>query len=186
MVRLRETTSHAGTCETEALDFPGVEGPSVTASELAERATRGVPRVVPLGACSSRSRLRSPALGASGARRHGCCSTGSLDAAALQRAQRTLESRTRRRGSSAPRARRSIVADHPAFVSRGQRPRRNLGGVSNAAQDRSDVPHGTSRLPRDLTVDELAAAPVLAALDALLIDELSDEEDNAFAAALNG
>jgi hypothetical protein len=32
----------------------------------------------------------------------------------------------------------------------------------------------------------LAAAPVLAALDVLLIDELSDEEDNAFAAALMG
>ena len=58
--------------------------------------------------------------------------------------------------------------------------------MSNAAQDRGDLPHGTSRLPRDLTADELAAAPVLAALDVLLIDDLSDEEDNAFATALNG
>lgn len=58
--------------------------------------------------------------------------------------------------------------------------------MSNAAQSRGDVPHGTSQLPRDLTPAELAAAPILAGIDVLLIDELSDEEDNAFAAALNG
>jgi hypothetical protein len=42
---------------------------------------------------------------------------------------------------------------------------------------------GTSSLPRDLTPEELAAAPVLASVDALLIDDLS--EDEAFAAALS-
>ena len=57
--------------------------------------------------------------------------------------------------------------------------------MSNAATS-GDVPHGTSQLPRDLTADELAAAPVLATVDVLLIDDLSDDEDNAFAAALNG
>jgi hypothetical protein len=39
-------------------------------------------------------------------------------------------------------------------------------------------------LPRDLTADELSAAPVLTSPDALLIDDLSDEEDDAFAAAV--
>lgn len=58
--------------------------------------------------------------------------------------------------------------------------------VSNAARPDGDVPHGSSQLPRDLTAGELAAAPVLASIDVLLIDELSDEEDDAFADALNG
>lgn len=39
-------------------------------------------------------------------------------------------------------------------------------------------------LPRDLTAEELAAAPVLGSIDALLIDDLSDDEDDAFAAAV--
>lgn len=46
-------------------------------------------------------------------------------------------------------------------------------------------PHGTSLLPRDLTEAELAAAPVLVSADALLVDGLTDEEDDAFAAALS-
>ena len=40
-------------------------------------------------------------------------------------------------------------------------------------------------MPRDLTPEELAAAPVLASVDALLIDDLSEDEDEAFAAALS-
>jgi len=56
--------------------------------------------------------------------------------------------------------------------------------VSDAANDRLDVPHGTSLLPRDLTSDELLAAPVLDSVDALLIDGLTDDEDDAFAAAV--
>jgi hypothetical protein len=40
-------------------------------------------------------------------------------------------------------------------------------------------------VPRDLTEAELIAAPVLVSLDALLIDELTDDEDDAFAAALS-
>ena len=39
-------------------------------------------------------------------------------------------------------------------------------------------------LPRDLTADELMTAPVLQSMDTLLIDGLSDEEDDAFAAAI--
>jgi hypothetical protein len=39
-------------------------------------------------------------------------------------------------------------------------------------------------LPRDLTAEQLIAAPVLASADALLIDELSQDEDDVFAAAI--
>ena len=56
--------------------------------------------------------------------------------------------------------------------------------MSSAAHDTGDVPRGTSLLPRDLTESELATAPVLASADALLIEDLSDDKDDAFAAAL--
>lgn len=56
--------------------------------------------------------------------------------------------------------------------------------MSDAAHDHDDVPHGTSLLPSDPTEDQLAAAPVLASIDTLLIEELSEDEDDAFAAAL--
>ena len=36
----------------------------------------------------------------------------------------------------------------------------------------------------DLTPEQLSAAPALVSLDVLLIDDLSDDEDEAFAAAL--
>lgn len=39
-------------------------------------------------------------------------------------------------------------------------------------------------LPRDLDERELDAAPVLPTLDTLVIDDLADDEDAAFAAAL--
>lgn len=55
--------------------------------------------------------------------------------------------------------------------------------MSNAADGRL-APHGTSLLPRDLSADQLGAAPTLATTDALLIEELTDLEDDAFAAAL--
>lgn len=55
-------------------------------------------------------------------------------------------------------------------------------GVSDADRQH-DAPHGTALLPSDLTDEQLAAAPVLASVDALLIEELS--EDEAFAAALD-
>jgi len=45
--------------------------------------------------------------------------------------------------------------------------------------------HGSSLLPRDMTDDQLAAASVLASIDTLLIDDLSEVEDDAFAAALD-
>ena len=47
-----------------------------------------------------------------------------------------------------------------------------------------EAPHGTSLLPPDLTDDQLDAAPVLNSIDALLIEDLSEHEDDAFAAAL--
>lgn len=56
-------------------------------------------------------------------------------------------------------------------------------GVSDTDRQH-DAPHGTALLPSDLTDEQLAAAPVLASVDALLIEELSEDEDEAFAAAL--
>ena len=62
-----------------------------------------------------------------------------------------------------------------------------MAGVSDAAHPQHEAPLGTSLLPRDLTEDqlELAEAPVLASVDTLLIEELSEDEDDAFAAALD-
>jgi hypothetical protein len=39
-------------------------------------------------------------------------------------------------------------------------------------------------MPRDLTAAELASAPVLVSLDVLLIEDLSDQEADTFAAPL--
>jgi hypothetical protein len=39
-------------------------------------------------------------------------------------------------------------------------------------------------LPADLTDDQFDAAPVLDSIDNMLIEELSEDEDDAFAAAL--
>jgi hypothetical protein len=58
-------------------------------------------------------------------------------------------------------------------------------GVSDAADQRDPAPHGIAPLPSDLTEDQLAAAPVLPSIDALLIEELSVDEDEAFATALD-
>jgi hypothetical protein len=55
--------------------------------------------------------------------------------------------------------------------------------VSDAACQRSESPHGTSLLPRDLTLAKLDAAPLLSSLDQLLIADLTDEEADSFAAA---
>ena len=56
--------------------------------------------------------------------------------------------------------------------------------MSDAASH-DDDPHGSSLLPRDLSEAELATAPVLASVDALLIENLTAEEDEAFATALS-
>ena len=56
--------------------------------------------------------------------------------------------------------------------------------MSNAAADQRDVPHGSALLPRDLTADELAGAPVLPSADVLVIEDLTNDEDEAFASAL--
>lgn len=56
--------------------------------------------------------------------------------------------------------------------------------MSHAAIEHDGDPRGTSQLPRDLTEEELAAAPILVSVDALLIDDLTDDEDDRFAAAL--
>jgi hypothetical protein len=56
--------------------------------------------------------------------------------------------------------------------------------VSDAVRPSGEAPHRTSLLPADLTDDQLDAAPVLDSIDSLLIEELSEDEDDAFAAAL--
>ena len=57
--------------------------------------------------------------------------------------------------------------------------------MSDAPHQRDETARGTSLLPGDLTPEQLAAAPVVASLDTLLIDGLTDDEDDAFAAALD-
>ncbi len=57
--------------------------------------------------------------------------------------------------------------------------------MSDAAQHRDEAPRGTALLRGDLTEEELAEAPVLESLDSLLIEDLTDTEDDAFAAALD-
>lgn len=56
--------------------------------------------------------------------------------------------------------------------------------MSDGAPVPTEHPHGLDLLPRDLTTEELLAAPVLESLDALLLD-MTDDEDDAFAAALS-
>jgi len=58
-------------------------------------------------------------------------------------------------------------------------------GVRDAADRQHGSSHGTALLPSDLTDEQLANAPVLASIDSLLIEELSEDEDEAFAAALD-
>lgn len=57
--------------------------------------------------------------------------------------------------------------------------------MSDAARHSHGTAPGTALLPADLTADQLASAPVLPSLDTLLIDDLTDDEDDAFAAALD-
>lgn len=57
--------------------------------------------------------------------------------------------------------------------------------MSSAAGDDRDTPHGTSLLPQDLSAKQKAGAPTLVSADALLIEDLTDLEDQAFAAALH-
>jgi hypothetical protein len=54
--------------------------------------------------------------------------------------------------------------------------------MSDGALSPSERSHGVGLLPPDLTSDELAGAPVLESLDALVVD-LDDEEDDAFGVA---
>ena len=56
--------------------------------------------------------------------------------------------------------------------------------MTTAAREPDGIPHGTSLLARDLTDDELDAAPVLASVEALVIKDLSPDEDEAFTTAL--
>lgn len=60
-----------------------------------------------------------------------------------------------------------------------------LEPMSDAAHHGAGSARGTSLLPADLTPDQLASAPLNASLDSLLIDGLTDDEDDAFAAALD-
>lgn len=57
--------------------------------------------------------------------------------------------------------------------------------MTDAVRRPDDVPHGTNLLPADLSEQELVAAPVLGSEDTLLVEDLSDDEDDAFAAAVS-
>ena len=58
-------------------------------------------------------------------------------------------------------------------------------GISRGAFHPADGPQGPGLLARDLTEDELAAAPVLVSAGDVAIEDLSDEEYDAFVAALS-
>jgi len=57
--------------------------------------------------------------------------------------------------------------------------------VSDPAHGDSDGPQGLSTLPRDLTEEELRHAPVLASADLLVMDDLTEEEFEAFDQAIH-
>lgn len=57
--------------------------------------------------------------------------------------------------------------------------------VSDATTHRTAAAKGIELLPADLTDEQLENALVMASPDVLLIDDLSDDEDRAFAAALD-
>jgi len=57
--------------------------------------------------------------------------------------------------------------------------------VSDAAHGDHEGPQGLSLLPQPLTEEELEDAPVLESLDDLVIEDLTDEEYEAFLAALD-
>ena len=56
--------------------------------------------------------------------------------------------------------------------------------MSDAVRPSGEAPHGTPLLPADLTDDQLDAAQAIDSIDSLLIEELSEDEDDAFAAVL--
>jgi hypothetical protein len=60
-----------------------------------------------------------------------------------------------------------------------------IANVSDAARVPDGDARGVSLLPRDLTHAQLTGASTLASVDLLLIDDLSDAEDDAFAAAIS-
>lgn len=57
--------------------------------------------------------------------------------------------------------------------------------MSNTAGEHDEpAPRGTTLLPLDLTPAQIEAAPVLASVDSLVINELTDQEYDDFEAAL--
>ena len=79
----------------------------------------------------------------------------------------------------------------PARYTEGGQPRAEIGrvssmeAVSDLARGDSDRPQGLSTLPRDLTEEELRRAPVLASADLLVMDDLTEEEFEAFDRAIH-
>ncbi|MHB1445420.1 MAG: hypothetical protein ACYCZV_07170 [Acidimicrobiales bacterium] len=58
--------------------------------------------------------------------------------------------------------------------------------MSDAVHRQDEDPQGTALLASDLSEEQLRTAPVLASINSLLVEELSESEseDDAFAAAL--
>lgn len=57
--------------------------------------------------------------------------------------------------------------------------------VSDAAHPHDDGPTGTSLLPPRMSAEQIATSPPVDDLDALLIDDLTTDEFNAFLDAIN-
>ena len=57
--------------------------------------------------------------------------------------------------------------------------------VSDLAQGDNDGPRGLSTLPRDLSEEQLRCAPVLASADLLVMDDLTEDEFEAFDRAVH-
>ena len=100
----------------------------------------------------------------------------------------TVDLRCRRRRFRGARPRWNAGSCSPGLVE--ARPgttvdrRCRLCAVSNAAHHADEVPQRLALLPGDLTEEQLLAARVMVSIDALLIEDLDEDEDEAFAAAL--
>jgi hypothetical protein len=79
----------------------------------------------------------------------------------------------------------SHVADDVHVLAIRKRRVSNMKSMSDLAQGDNDGPQGLSTLPRDLTEEELRRAPVLASADLLIMDDLTEDEFEAFDRAVH-
>ena len=89
----------------------------------------------------------------------------------------------RRHRSGEAAAEPASAHSHPIAVPKGGWSG-TVSPMSTAIQTGGDGPHGTSLLPHDLTAQELAATPTIDDIGTLVIDDLTDEEYEAFLDAI--